>query len=243
MSFNVFLSNKRCHIISISIHAESCINPQLLCQLMTYTWTSANNNHLISKMFRLHKLNKFRHIFNMNILLRNCLRDKNCICIHLDSPCKKLLIGNLTTKIVSLYHIIALQAIMSCITLHIHDSINTNSMSICPGTCSHNNKFPSNIFLDKLICCRHIHYITFNFRYMNGSIIYSMSSTSIAIKKGISGSEFMIENNLWVFHTHSPNKLLCCLHGLCSTRNRQCKTQLHLTVIHSITVRFYLFES
>src|SRR5574344_874061 len=97
MSFNVFLSNKRCYIIGISIHAETCIKSKFLCQLMTYTRASAYNYHLVSQMLSLHEFNKFRHVFNMNILLSNRLRDKNCIGIQLNSLGKKFLIRNLTS--------------------------------------------------------------------------------------------------------------------------------------------------
>ena len=50
--------------------------------------------------------------------------------MHLDTLGDELLVGHLTTEVVSVDHVVTLQAVVTCEALHIHDRIDTDRVRI-----------------------------------------------------------------------------------------------------------------
>ena len=68
-------------------------------------------------------------------------------------------------------------------------------------------------------------------------IIDRMCRGAVTVEKSKAFGELFVENDLRILQSHLAYKLLSCFNSLIAARDRQGKTQLGLTIVHSIAVR------
>ena len=113
-------------------------------------------------------------------------------------------------------------------------------MGVCAGAGANDDNLPTNILLDILVGFIHIHHIRLNFRDIYAAIVHSMCATPVAVEECESRCQLLIIHHTRIFKTHALHKLFRCLNSLRATWNRQSKTQLHLSVVHSVAIRLDL---
>ena len=110
-------------------------------------------------------------------------------------------------------------------------------MCIGAGRSAEDDYLTSDMFPYVLVAFVHIHYSTLYFGHMYLCIIDRVGRGAVTVEKSKAFGELFVENNLRILQSHFAYKLLSCFNSLIAARDGQGKTQLSLTVVHSIAVR------
>ena len=84
-----------------------------LGQLVSDAGTAASQDDLVAQALCLEQLDQLGQVLDVDVLLGHCLRDYKSIGMQFHRFGDKVLVRYLTAKIIGIYHIVALQAIMS----------------------------------------------------------------------------------------------------------------------------------
>ena len=89
------LDDERGDVVGVGVHAEAGIEAQLLGQLVSDARTTAAADHLVAQALGLHQLDEVGQVLDMNVLLRDGLRDNQRVGLELDAAGDELLVGHL----------------------------------------------------------------------------------------------------------------------------------------------------
>ena len=122
--------------------------------------------------------------------------------MQFDALGDKLVVGHLGTQVIGLDHLIALQAIMAGIALHVHDGINTHRVGI--GTCrsAHDDDLAADVLLDVLVGLVHVHRVALHLGDINGRIVHRVGAAAIAVEEGEARGQLLVEDHTGILQTH-----------------------------------------
>lgn len=106
------------------------VKAQLLGQRVGNACAATAQDHLVTDALGLGQLDELRHVLDVDILLGDGLRDQGHISVKLLTLLEELLVGDLRAEVISLDHLVPLQAVMAGKALPVHDGVDAHGMGI-----------------------------------------------------------------------------------------------------------------
>ena len=176
----------------------------------------------------------------MDILLGDSLRHQEHIRVQFHGFPNEVFVLHLSAQIVSFYHLIALQSIVSGESLSVHDSIDTHSMRIGTGGSAYKNQLPTEMLPDEVIDLLHGHNMISNGFDFDMLVVYRVNTGTIDYIKSKTVIQFLRKGYVRFVKPHLLGQLPGSLHSSFIVFDRQSKAQLHLAVVHGIAIGFEL---
>ena len=124
---------------------------------MADTGTAADEDNLVAQALGLQHLHQLGEILDVDVLLGDRLRHDKGVGVQLNALGDKLLVRHLAAEVIGINHVVALQAVVAGIAFHVHDGIDTHSVSIRAGAGTHNDNLTADMLADILVALVHVH--------------------------------------------------------------------------------------
>ena len=141
-------------------------------------------------------------VVDVNVPLRDDLRDKDCVGMASLGLFEKRIIGNLGAEVVRFEHCVALKTIIAIKALHIHDGIDADCVAVCAGACAVDNDLSADIVLNPLIEFWAAEFINDNFGDIYRCKINCVLESTIANKETIILGDFFHCRNFCIDKSH-----------------------------------------
>src|SRR6185312_6590444 len=125
--------DERREVVRVGPLREPRVVAELLGELVGDTGASARQDQAPPPALGLDHLDELGQVLDVEVLLRDSLRDEDRVCVDLDRLAQQHAVGNLAAEVVGLEGVVALEAVVAVVALQVEHRVDPDAVRVRAG--------------------------------------------------------------------------------------------------------------